>query len=167
MQTSQASQIVIAAAKTSDFTQIKTLYLASDEYHFQQSPNEFKSPDEMSEQRDEAGFEQLLAAKNYTVLTATYQQKIIGIVAGNICDQQSFILKSKLIGHIDEVAVDPAYRGLGCAKKLIRAIEQQFSEQAVEEIILNVYEFNNTARALYEKIGYRQKIHKQAKTLQN
>ena len=165
MHTSQSAQIVIAAAKLADFKQIKALYLASDAYHFVQSANEFKSPAQMSEQRDETGFVELLEAKNSIVLTASYQQKIIGIVAGNVSDQQSFILRQKLIGHIDEVSVDPDYRGLGCAKKLIGAIEQKFSQFKVEEIILSVYEFNAGARALYQQMGYREKLFKLAKTL--
>ncbi|EPJ46178.1 MAG: hypothetical protein OFPI_34890 [Osedax symbiont Rs2] len=161
----QPSQIVIAAAAIADFKQIKALYLASDEYHFQQSVDEFKSPAQMSEQRDEIGFKQLLETKNCIVLAASYQQKIIGIVAGNVSDQQSFILRQKLIGHIDEVAVDPDYRGLGCAKKLIGAIEDKFSQFKVEEIVLNVYQFNSGARALYQQMGYREKLFKLAKSL--
>jgi len=165
MQSSEASQIIISTAQMTNFRQIKALYLASDEYHFQQSPDEFKSPAQMSEQRDETGFEQLLVDKNYLVLSATYQQKIIGIVAGNVGDQQSFILRQKIVGHIDEVAVDPSYRGLGCAKKLISAIEQQFIERGAQEISLNVYEFNADARALYQQMGYRDKSFKLVKDL--
>ena len=83
--------IEIADAQIADFEGIKALYLLSDDYHYQADNEEFKTTTEMSVLRTKAGFADLLKADHYKVFIAKVGTEIVGLVAGSISVQQSFI----------------------------------------------------------------------------
>jgi ribosomal protein S18 acetylase RimI-like enzyme len=57
-------------------------------------------------------------------------------------------------GHVEDVVVDPDYRGRGLAEKLIRHIIAVASEKKLARLELNALAENVAARALYEKVGF-------------
>jgi len=52
------------------------------------------------------------------------------------------------------VTVARAYRGIGVGRALLETLEVWAAEQGVEKIMLRVFDTNDRARALYEKMGY-------------
>lgn len=56
--------------------------------------------------------------------------------------------------YIDALAVSPGYQGRGFAKQLIAAAEQLGSQLNYRKIALNVYQANENALRLYQKLGY-------------
>lgn len=57
--------------------------------------------------------------------------------------------------HIGNVAVDPAARRQGIGRLLMEALERQAIEEGCTYSTLEVRESNQSARRLYEKMGYR------------
>ena len=57
--------------------------------------------------------------------------------------------------NIVNIATHPAFRRRGCASALIDELEAFLKEKDVKNVYLEVRESNNSARALYEKMGYR------------
>ena len=57
-------------------------------------------------------------------------------------------------GHIFHLIIAPEYRGQGYARKLINYLENIASELKLEKLTLNVNPGNQTARQLYDKLGY-------------
>ncbi|EPJ44830.1 MAG: hypothetical protein OFPII_31920 [Osedax symbiont Rs1] len=159
-------KIEISAARIADFEGVKALYLLSDDYHYQADSEEFKATTEMAVLRTKAGFAELLKADHYKVLIARLGAEIIGLVAGSVAVQQSFILAEKVVANIDEVVVDRQYSGKGLAKELIANIENYFQQQGAVEILLTVYAFNGKAKSLYEAQDYQIKSYKMSKKLE-
>ena len=50
----------------------------------------------------------------------------------------------------------PAYRGQGIGTRLLEHTLQKAKEFGLEKIVLQVYDTNTSARALYEKMGFTQ-----------
>lgn len=57
-------------------------------------------------------------------------------------------------GHIEDVIIDPAYRGQGLASKLIRHTITAAREQNLSRLELSALNENHTARKMYEKLGF-------------
>ena len=57
--------------------------------------------------------------------------------------------------NIVNIATHPDFRRRGCASALIDELEAFLKEKDVKNVYLEVRESNNSARALYEKMGYR------------
>jgi ribosomal protein S18 acetylase RimI-like enzyme len=63
-------------------------------------------------------------------------------------------LTNKIIGHIHQLYVYPSYRKMGIGKNLMKAAIQNFYEQSVDTIQLNVFT-GNPAKALYKSLGFK------------
>lgn len=60
-----------------------------------------------------------------------------------------------LRAFIYDIVIDAAQRGKGYGEATMRALEEQLRPTSVTHIGLNVFGHNATARALYDKMGYR------------
>ena len=58
------------------------------------------------------------------------------------------------IGHVADLAVDPAHEGRGIARVLLAAAEDWARARAYAWMDLNVAPGNERARTLYERLGY-------------
>lgn len=56
--------------------------------------------------------------------------------------------------YIDDLCVDKAYRSCHVGQHLMEAAEVYAKEIGCHNLTLNVWEFNEGARAFYEKLGY-------------
>ena len=57
-------------------------------------------------------------------------------------------------GHIEDVIVDPAYRGRGLATKLLNHVISAAREQNLSRLELFTTNNNHAARRMYEKLGF-------------
>ncbi|MCJ7806446.1 MAG: GNAT family N-acetyltransferase, partial [Clostridia bacterium] len=57
-------------------------------------------------------------------------------------------------GHIEDVIVDPAYRGRGLASELLRHVISAAREQNLSRLELFTTNNNHAARRIYEKLGF-------------
>lgn len=59
--------------------------------------------------------------------------------------------------RIDSIAVDKSYRGMGIGTQLINKVFEFAKKRGFKEVILEVVDTNPRAKALYEKIGFKEK----------
>ena len=83
--------------------------------------------------------------KNYQVTVAESHQTIVGVIVLTITDE-GFL--------IDNVAVDPAYRGKGLGKALLEFAEAEARRVGFDSIYLYTHEKMTENIALYTRIGY-------------
>lgn len=57
-------------------------------------------------------------------------------------------------GHVEDVIVDPAYRGCGVATALLEAVIKTAREHNLSRLELYTLNSNNAACRLYERIGF-------------
>ncbi len=57
-------------------------------------------------------------------------------------------------GHIEDVIIDPQYRGRGLACHLLRHVISAAKEQNLTRLELNALNDNHAARRTYEKVGF-------------
>ena len=84
---------------------------------------------------------------------------IIGFVTGHFCELVSTVSKPVAMGSIDELFIMPEYRKSGVAEQLLAKIEQTLVDYGVQQIFVEVWDFNQAARALYNKLGFASHIH--------
>jgi ribosomal-protein-alanine N-acetyltransferase len=57
-------------------------------------------------------------------------------------------------GYVNNVAIDPLYRGKGCSKVLMEALMEDGLKKGVKEFTLEVRVSNVPANRLYESLGF-------------
>jgi ribosomal protein S18 acetylase RimI-like enzyme len=83
--------------------------------------------------------------KNYRVTVAESNQTVVGVIVLTVTNE-GFL--------IDNVAVDPAYRGQGLGKALLEFAEAEARRAGFDSIYLYTHEKMTENLALYSKIGY-------------
>ena len=83
--------------------------------------------------------------KNYRVTLAESGQTLVGVIVLTVTDE-GFL--------IDNVAVDPAYRGKGLGKALLEFAEAEARRAGFDSIYLYTHEKMTENLALYSRIGY-------------
>lgn len=79
------------------------------------------------------------------VFLGAFEEKLIGFVGMRAFDDS---------GEIGNVAVHPDHRRRGIAKALLSALHNYATNSGVAEIVLQVRQSNESAKALYEACGY-------------
>ena len=84
-------------------------------------------------------------------------QRVTGLRDGDRLVAVAVLTHDGRKGWINRLAVDPAYRRRGLARRLIREAEQWFTQEAGLEVWAALIEQDNTAsQALFERMGYGQ-----------
>ncbi len=86
----------------------------------------------------------ILECKDKIVLKATIDEKIVGTIRANKCDEACWVNK---------LAVLPEYRGFGLGKNLLNKIEEYFPD--TKKFVLGTGAKSSFNIKLYEEIGYR------------
>jgi len=79
------------------------------------------------------------------ILTAFYEDKLVGVLVMNSTGMKDFIPENLLV----YIAVDATYRGKGFGKQIIK----KAAENCEGDIALHV-EYDNPAKRLYERLGF-------------
>ena len=82
------------------------------------------------------------------VLTAFYENKLVGVLVMNSTGMKDFIPENLLV----YIAVDASYRGKGFGKQIIK----EAAQNCQGDIALHV-EYDNPAKRLYERLGFASK----------
>jgi ribosomal protein S18 acetylase RimI-like enzyme len=83
--------------------------------------------------------------RNYRVTVAESHQTLVGVIVLTVTDE-GFL--------IDNVAVDPSFRGEGIGKALLEFAEAEARRAGFDSIYLYTHEKMKENLALYTKIGY-------------
>lgn len=144
-------RLSIRAANQNDLEQLNELmYLLHDEHH-QQSPEFFKTADDIEQEKSIARY---LDNPECLVFVAVQEANIVGFITGHFCELVSTVSKPVQMGSIDELYVVQSHRQNGVARELCQTIEKRFEEYGVREMFVEVWDFNRPANRLYQELGF-------------
>lgn len=143
---------MIRQATIEDWQGIADLMAALQNLHALHYPDIFKK----NARRDRAYFEKTLANENKRLFVAEVDGRIVGYVKGKIIrEEESEIRYGRTYGYMDSIYVDEAYRGKLIDQKLFSVLFAWFRQNGIHYAEGGVWEFNTSARAVFELMGSR------------
>lgn len=92
-----------------------------------------------------------------SIFIAELEGKPVGYALGRIFEEEVMADNGTgRMGLFDELFVDTVARGLGVGQKLIDKTISWMKEMGINRIKLHAYSWNNQAKRLYEKNGFRE-----------
>ncbi|MCL9774944.1 GNAT family N-acetyltransferase [Vibrio methylphosphonaticus] len=152
----------IRSAKADDLETLNDLMYELHQYHHQAVPEDFKSADEVQQEKSIARY---LDSPECLVLVLTVDgaepsaNPIVGFITAQFCELLSPISRPCLVGNIDELFVLPSYRQHGYGQALLAKAELRLRELGASQILVEVWDFNQAALDLYKKEGFFSHIH--------
>lgn len=143
---------MVRYAKREDLPRVNELRKQVNDLHVMGRSDIFKS-----------GFAQEMQDFLYTVFESDNMDVIVaerkGVICGFACVQyvhkpESPYSFARHFYDVDEFCVDKAYRRQGVATELIDFIRQEAKSKGFDRVELNMWEFNEDARAFYEAVGF-------------
>lgn len=122
----------------------------SNNYHYSQNPDYFAQ----SNKGAQTGYTRWILndRKNFGFV-AVDGKKIVGLLFAGKMKKPS-VMRVTNIYYLYDIAIDRNYKRRGIGRKLMDALEQKAQKNKVRQIELNVYDFNCSALAFYEDIGF-------------
>ncbi len=153
----------IRAANFADLPQLNQMMYQLHEHHNLASPDLFKTPEEVEEEKSIASY--LDNPECFVYVAQDESDHCIGFVSGHFCELISPIVKSMIMGSIDEIYIDVEHRNNGVAQMLFDRLESSLKECGVQQIFVEVWQFNQTAVNFYNKSGFEHHIHWMRKSI--
>lgn len=89
----------------------------------------------------------MVGVANAETVVYTVQGKIVGYAS-------TYFRKNSRIAHLESIAVDPDYQGMGIGKIIMKQVEDISIKRNCSKIILETFERNLSALNLYLGMGY-------------
>lgn len=93
-------------------------------------------------------------AKGDVFYVAEADGGVVGTIYGEVEDLPRYYKYDKRL-LIDNLSVSPDYRGRGIAGKLISACEEYASQNGIEVLAGEIWDFNDASRAAFGKMDYK------------
>ena len=90
--------------------------------------------------------------KNEIVFVAEVEEKIVGYLAGSICEPISYITES--FAELDNMCIDDEYRRFGIGTLLINEFKKYSKEKNIQNIKVTASAKNSRAIQFYMKNGF-------------
>ncbi len=158
-------QIVLRTATLEDYDVLYLLYAQLDQVHAEAIPEFFRSVEAPARSREY--FTEIIANKDAALFVAEHEGILVGAIHCFIDGPPEipFIVPRRFV-LIADIVVDEHFRRRGVGQALLERVDQWAGEKGLAEVVLGVWEFNTSARSLYEKLGYhttwrrmRKKVH--------
>ncbi len=91
------------------------------------------------------------------VIVAKQQAEVIGFVHGLIRFMPDFLGGEK-VGFVTHQHINPAHRGKGLGKELMKSLEEWFRSKGIRQVELQANFYNDYSRKYLEKSGYEYEI---------
>lgn len=144
--------MVIKNATMMDFEEIHSIFGEVHDLHLNNTTNTFKDIDPFTKEE----FEEVLSDKNSFFLIAE-EIKIIGFIHAFINEREGRKTKFKRTMHIEHLGVIKTEHNRGVGSKLIEEIKKIAKVNKCDNIILDVYSFNENAIKFYKNKGFKEK----------
>lgn len=143
--------LVIRKAVIDDYKMVSELEALELDVHMQARPDYFISPDTSFLKTE---FEELLALPRPIVWLAELEGRVVGLCFGKIENTlENPVCKTRCVAFIQDLVTLPECRGQGVATALIDKAREQARSEGAESLELCVWNFNEGALRLYEKMG--------------
>lgn len=144
--------MVIKNATMMDFEEIHSIFGEVHDLHLNNTTNTFKDIDPFTKEE----FEEVLSDKNSFFLIAE-EIKIISFIHAFINEREGRKTKFKRTMHIEHLGVIKTEHNRGVGSKLIEEIKKIAKVNKCDNIILDVYSFNENAIKFYKNKGFKEK----------
>lgn len=157
-------EIIIRRALEADYDPVCRLLDEIDRLHRQRLPYIFRRP--VGPVREWDYFAGLLADEDVGIFLAELAGELVGFIHVLVAQAREFpIFVPRRFAIVDNLVVTESFRHLGIGSLLMEEAENWAREHGLTAIELTVYEFNQGAIALYEKMGYETLSRKMSKSL--
>ncbi|WP_070970031.1 GNAT family N-acetyltransferase [Vibrio sonorensis] len=146
----------LRAANDKDLEALNQLMFELHDEHHCACPQYFKTAEDIELEKSIARY---LNDPQCLVWVAISQNEIVGFITGHFCELISTVSKPVQMGSVDELYVIPPMRKRGIAKALYQKLEQSFFENGAQEIFVEVWHFNQSAKDFYAQTGFVEHIH--------
>lgn len=157
-------KVSIRKATAEDYNTLCELFDEVDALHRDNLPQIFQKPDGPAREHDY--YWGLIADENVGLFVAEEGGKPVGFVHAVIRDARAipvFVPRREAI--VDNIGVKPAFQNHGIGRMLMDTVHEWAIAKGATSIELNVYEFNKTAIAFYQSLGYETRSRKMSKAL--
>jgi GNAT superfamily N-acetyltransferase len=142
----------IREAILGDFEEISKLFIEICAYHSQALPQIFKPVTDARSRKIKA---ELITDENVAMFVAVYEGKVIGLVRVHIRESPDIpVLVKRRYVYVSDIIVTEKYRGSSIGRELMDTVEQWALGKGIKQVELNVWDFNESALAFYDKLGY-------------
>ena len=144
--------MTIRPATAADHVAIAELNVVVQQMHHDAAPELFKPP-EMAAIVDY--FRQALRSDALRAFVIEADGAVRGYALARLQTQpETALTYGGLVVELDQISVDPAYRGRGLGRQLIDQVKSLASDVGAARLQLTVWEFNRHARDVFERAGF-------------
>lgn len=144
--------IDVRSATVEDIPAIKKLLLDSWMEHARHEPT-LLDEDRMRQSDVEAYYNKALENTDVFVFVAENNNRVIGVVRGDIQTIPSFFRHNRIL-FLDDIAVDANFRHRGVAHALAAQLEGVAKQHNIHRLQGRVYTFNIPAQKFLQKLGF-------------
>lgn len=156
--------INIRNATAADYDALCELFDEIDRLHRDHLPHIFQRPSGAVREYD--AYAALIADESVALFVAEVGDRLIGFVHAVVREAAAMpIFVPRRYVVIDELVVKSNFQGYGIGKSLMEHVQGWASANGATSIELNVYEFNESAIAFYERLGFQPVSRKLSKEL--
>ncbi|WP_145008855.1 GNAT family N-acetyltransferase [Pseudomonas oryzihabitans] len=150
----------IRPAVVTDLAALCTLAEQLAEHHHEQAPETFAAPS--GGWRDQDYWAAQLEPEDGVLFVAEQRDELVGFVTARLSDTRGIsFLQPLVLCRIGTLVVAASHRGQGVGARLLAEVEAWAKANDVDELRLEVMEFNHDAQAFYA----RQDFHGQSRIL--
>jgi ribosomal protein S18 acetylase RimI-like enzyme len=154
----------IRQATMNDYSAVCAVYDEIDTLHRDQLPQLFRKPHGPARELDY--FSELISNEDVGFFVAQVDGEIVGFGHVVMVTNPEFpILVPREYAVVDCIAIKAGYQHHGIGKMLMSEMQEWAAAKGASAIELNVYEFNQSAIAFYEGLGYQTYSRKMGKNL--
>jgi len=142
----------IRQATINDAHAICQLLAEGGKLHAQALPTLLKPPETSTTEKFVDG---ILQDEESHILVAEVNQQIVGYLHFNHREEKEHpVVVPRSYISVSSLIVEEQYRQQGIGKAFMQRVHEWAEEHNIDDIELQVYEFNTPAKGFYEKLGY-------------
>ena len=146
-------EVIIRKATVADYDALCELFDEADSLHRDNLPGIFQNPKGPVREKDY--YRGIITDENIALFVAEMDKMIIGFIHAIVRDTPTIpIFVPRRYAIIDNIAVKSEFQKHGIGQRLMNTIHEWAIAKGATTMELNVYEFNKTAIAFYQKFGY-------------
>lgn len=153
--------VSVRPARPEDLVALARLLDETVAFHHNEDPTQFRGPEAAEHTRY---LEERFQDPDAAVFIAEDQGVLAGIAVTVIREAPPFLNPNRFV-LLENLAVATKFRRTGVGRKLVEAAVLWTQARDMQELDLNVYEFNHSAIRFYEAIGFRTVSRRMKRTL--
>jgi ribosomal protein S18 acetylase RimI-like enzyme len=146
-------ELSIRQANPEDYEELCEVFADIDTLHREALPDVFRAPDGPG--RSEEYLASVIADENAALFVAQSDLEIVGLVQILLRETPDVpIMVPRRYAVVDTLVVKERFRRLGVGRRLMERAHQWAQAKGGTQVEVTVWEFNEGARAFYERLGY-------------